>query len=317
MRVLYTMFRVMEEGHPIVVAALYKFVRLEDFVDLQPKVKAFLADNGITGTILLAAEGINGTIAGSREGMDAALAFLRSDLRLADLEHKESYCSRMPFYRLKVKLKKEIVTLGQPDIDPTQLVGTYVQPKDWNALIQDPSVILIDTRNDYEFAIGTFQGAIDPKTTNFRDFPKYVEDNLNPEEHPKVAMFCTGGIRCEKASAYMLKKGFKEVYHLKGGILKYIEEVKPEDSLWQGECFVFDNRVSVKEGLQEGDYDQCYGCRNPISEEDKQSKFYRRGVHCPHCYEKATPEGRERAIQRQLQIDLARQRNEKHIGAVM
>jgi len=218
----------------IVVAALYKFVRLVDYVELQPKMKDFLAKEGICGTILLAEEGINGTIAGTREGMDNVLAFLRADERFADLDHKESFCAEMPFYRLKIKLKKEIVTLGQPEVDPNRVVGTYVAPEDWNNIISDPDVIVVDTRNEYEYAIGTFQRAIDPQTQTFREFPKYVESNLDPQKHPKVAMFCTGGIRCEKASSYMLQKGFKEVYHLKGGILKYLETVPEAESMWDG-----------------------------------------------------------------------------------
>jgi len=299
----------------IVVAALYKFVRLVDYVELQPKMKDFLAKEGICGTILLAEEGINGTIAGTREGMDNVLAFLRADERFADLDHKESFCAEMPFYRLKIKLKKEIVTLGQPEVDPNRVVGTYVAPEDWNNIISDPDVIVVDTRNEYEYAIGRFQRAIDPQTQTFREFPKYVESNLDPQKHPKVAMFCTGGIRCEKASSYMLQKGFKEVYHLKGGILKYLETVPEAESMWDGECFVFDNRVSVGHGLAEGEYDQCYGCRYPITEEDKESPEYWKGVSCPRCFNNLTPEKAVRFSQRQRQVDLAKARNTTHIGA--
>lgn len=228
-----------------VVAAFYHFTDLPDYESLQAPLKQFCDDRQLKGTILLAKEGINSTIAGKREAIDALLAYLRSDPRLQDLEHKESYCQGIPFQRMKVRLKKEIVTLGVPDIDPRHRVGKYVEPKDWNALIADPEVIVIDTRNSYEVEFGTFKGAVDPNIEVFGQFPNYVKEQLDPEKHQKVAMFCTGGIRCEKASAYMLSQGFREVYHLKGGILKYIEEVPPEESVWEGECFVFDDRVSI------------------------------------------------------------------------
>ncbi len=232
-----------------VVAALYKFVDLPDYADLRAPLRAIMDAHKVKGTLLLAREGVNGTIAGSRDGIDAVLAHLRSDPRLADLEHKESYCDAQPFLRAKVRLKKEIVTLGVPGVDPNARVGTYIDPKDWNALIADPDVILIDTRNDYEVAIGTFEGAIDPKTASFGEFPEYVRANLDPRTHKKVAMFCTGGIRCEKASSFMLQEGFEEVFHLKGGILKYLEEIPAEQSRWRGECFVFDERVALGHGL--------------------------------------------------------------------
>ncbi|CAN1209808.1 rhodanese-related sulfurtransferase [Tumidithrix helvetica PCC 7403] len=229
----------------VVIAAFYHFADLPDYQEICPILKSFCDAQNLKGTILLAREGINSTIAGSREGIDALLDYLRSDPRLQSLEHKESYSDRIPFQRLKVRLKKEIVKMGVPTIDPTRTVGTYVEPKDWNALIADPTTIVIDTRNNYEVELGTFERAIDPNLEIFSEFPSYVEQNLNPESHPKIAMFCTGGIRCEKASAFMLEKGFTEVYHLRGGILKYLEEVPPEESLWQGECFVFDDRRSV------------------------------------------------------------------------
>ncbi|HEY9642388.1 MAG TPA: rhodanese-related sulfurtransferase [Coleofasciculaceae cyanobacterium] len=229
----------------LVVATFYKFVHLPDFAAQRSPLLAFCQAHDLRGTILLAAEGINGTLVGSREAIDAVLGYLRSDERLADLEHKESAAEDRVFDRMKVKLKREIVTLGRPDVDPSQQVGTYVEPKAWNALIADPDVIVIDTRNDYEVEIGTFKNAHNPATASFREFPEYVQQNLDPAQHPKVAMFCTGGIRCEKASAYMLSQGFQEVYHLKGGILKYLEEVPSEESVWEGECFVFDDRVSV------------------------------------------------------------------------
>lgn len=299
----------------IVVAALYKFVSLPDFHELrEPLLDHCLAQN-IRGTLLLAEEGINGTVAGSREAIDSLLAYLKADPRLADLSHKESFDSSQPFYRMKVKLKKEIVTMGIDGIDPNEVVGTYVKPKDWNALISDPDVVLIDTRNDYEVEIGTFKGAVDPKTESFRQFPEYVRQNYNPAKHKKVAMFCTGGIRCEKASAFMKREGFEEVYHLEGGILKYLEEVDQPDSLWQGECFVFDNRVSVKQGLEPGEYALCHGCRWPITDADRQSDKYEEGVSCPACHDTLTDEQRQRFRDRQKQIELARQRNVPHVGA--
>jgi UPF0176 protein len=243
------------------------------------------------------------------------LDYLRSDPRLADLAHKESSDRQIPFYRMKVKLKKEIVTLGVVGVDPNQCVGTYVSPADWNTLVSDPEVLLIDTRNDYECDIGSFRGALDPRTTSFRDFPAFVRANLDPGKHKKVAMYCTGGIRCEKASAFMLKEGFAEVFHLQGGILKYLEEVPPQNSLWEGECFVFDNRVAVDHHLQKGRYDQCFGCRHPILEEDKHSGRYEAGVCCPHCYDLLTPDQQLRFRERQKQVELAARRGEPHVGA--
>ena len=299
----------------IVVAALYKFVALDDFRELREPLLDECLAAGTRGTLLLAHEGINGTIAGTREGIDRVLDWLRSDPRLTDLDHKESFDDHIPFYRMKVKLKKEIVTMGVAGIDPNQRVGTYVEPRDWNDLIDDPEVLLIDTRNDYEVGIGTFRGALDPHTTNFREFPGYVRSQLDPSRQRKVAMFCTGGIRCEKASAFMLNEGFEEVYHLKGGILKYLEEVPPEETAWEGECFVFDNRVSVDHHLQKGHYDQCHGCRRPITEEDKASPLYLRGVCCPYCHDSLSAEQKARFAERQKQVDLAAARNEQHIGA--
>ena len=253
------------ESSGVVVAALYKFVSLEDYKALREPLLDICLRAGTRGTLLLAREGINGTIAGTREAIDTVLDYLHSDRRMEGLEHKESFDDHMPFYRMKVKLKKEIVTMGVEAIDPNEVVGTYVEPRDWNALVNDPEVVLIDTRNDYEYGIGSFRGALDPKTTTFREFPAYVRQNLDPARHKKVAMFCTGGIRCEKASAFMLKEGFEEVYHLQGGILKYLEEVPENESIWEGECFVFDNRVAVNHKLEKGHYDQCYGCRHPIT----------------------------------------------------
>ncbi|MEM8561771.1 MAG: rhodanese-related sulfurtransferase [Pseudomonadota bacterium] len=297
-----------------VVAALYKFVDLEDYREMRVPLLDVCTSAGVKGTILLAAEGVNGTIAGSRSGIDATLDYLRSDQRLADLEHKECRDDHLPFHRMKVKLKKEIVTMGVPGINPNRLVGTYVAPKDWNALVSDPDVLLIDTRNDYEHSIGSFRGAIDPQTTNFREFPDYVREHLNPKTHKKVAMFCTGGIRCEKASAFMLREGFTEVYHLQGGILKYLEEVPEQDSTWEGECFVFDNRVAVDHQLAKGQYDQCYGCRHPITEQDKQSPRFQQGVSCPRCFDSLTESQLSRFRERQKQMELAKSRGAKHLG---
>ena len=298
----------------LVVAAVYKFVKLADCAAMREPLQARCDALGITGTLLLATEGINGTIAGTRSGIDQILAYLRSDPRLADLEHKESEASLPPFYRMKVKLKKEIVTMGVPGIDPTELVGSYVRPEDWNALISDPDVLLIDTRNDYEVEVGTFQGAVDPRITTFREFPDYVKNHIDPQNKPRIAMFCTGGIRCEKASAYMLQQGFPEVYHLQGGILKYLENVPEAESMWQGECFVFDQRVAVGPGLTPGHYALCYGCSRPITEEDMASEKYQHGVSCPNCFDSVTPEKRAAAQERERQLALAAKRGEKHLG---
>ena len=298
----------------LVVAAVYKFVKLTDCAAMRKPLLAQCDTLGITGTLLLAEEGINGTIAGTRSGIDRILAYLRRDPRLADLEHKESAAGQPPFYRMKVKLKKEIVTMGVAGIDPTELAGHYVKPEDWNALINDPEVLLIDTRNDYEVEVGTFKGALDPRITTFREFPEYVKKNIDPQRKPRVAMFCTGGIRCEKASAYMLQQGFSEVYHLQGGILKYLENVPAEESLWQGECFVFDQRVAVGQGLAPGHYELCYGCSRPITAEEKTSPRFQAGISCPHCYDSLTPEKRAAATERQKQVALASARGETHIG---
>ena len=298
----------------LVVAAVYKFVKLTDCAAMRKPLLAQCDTLGITGTLLLAEEGINGTIAGTRSGIDRILAYLRRDPRLADLEHKESAAGQPPFYRMKVKLKKEIVTMGVAGIDPTELAGHYVKPEDWNALINDPEVLLIDTRNDYEVEVGTFKGALDPRITTFREFPEYVKKNIDPQRKPRVAMFCTGGIRCEKASAYMLQQGFSEVYHLQGGILKYLENVPAEQSLWQGECFVFDQRVAVGQGLVPGHYELCYGCSRPITAEEKTSPRFQAGISCPHCYDSLTPEKLAAAAERQKQVALAKQRGEHHIG---
>jgi UPF0176 protein len=313
----------MSEATPLtepkyLTAALYKFVTLENYAALQPNIHAACVANHIKGTILLAREGINGTIAGFPENIHKVLHFLRTDRqfegKFATLEHKESFADEHPFYRMKVKLKKEIVTMGVPSVNPNNTVGTYVKPEDWNALISDPDVILLDTRNDYEVHIGTFKGAVDPKTTTFREFPEYVAQNLDKTKHKKVAMFCTGGIRCEKASSYMLEQGFDEVYHLQGGILKYLETVPEADSLWQGECFVFDQRVAVKHGLEVGEYDQCYACRMPLSPVELKSLQYTPGISCPHCYDKTSEEKKAALTERQKQVILAKKRGEAHVG---
>lgn len=298
-----------------VIAALYKFVGLPDFHALREPILDACVKHQIKGTLLLAHEGINGTVSGTREAIDALLEYLQRDPRLANLDHKESLASEQPFYRMKVKLKKEIVTMGVEDIEPNQTVGTYVEPADWNALIADPDVTLVDTRNYYEYDIGTFEGAVNPKTETFRELPEYVAQNLDPQKHKKVAMFCTGGIRCEKSTAYLKQQGFDEVYHLKGGILKYLEEVPKEQSLWRGECFVFDNRVAVNHDLEQGQYDQCHGCRHPITEQEKLSEKYLEGVACPRCYDRQTSDQRARFLERQKQMALAKARNEPHIGA--
>ena len=292
-----------------IVATFYKFVKLPDFAQKQQPILSLCQAQAVKGTILLAAEGINGTIAASRDSIDTVLSFLRSDSRLADLEHKESYTDSPPFERMKVRLKQEIVTIGLPQVDPNQQVGTYVSPKDWNALICDPEVTVIDTRNDYEVSIGSFKGAQNPQTESFRQFPDYIRQNLDPTKHKKVAMFCTGGIRCEKASAFMLSQGFQEVYHLKGGILKYLEEVPEQESLWQGECFVFDERVAVAQGLALGSHEMCLSCGHPISNEDKVSSQYESGISCPYCFEQLTQEKRKRQEAKQRQNKQFKQEN--------
>ena len=297
-----------------VVSAMYHFARLDDYKLIQPKLKKLMKDNGIKGTLLLAREGINGTVSGTAEAIDKLHKFLRSDERLKDIVTKESYHEKQPFYRTKVRLKKEIVTMGVEDIDPIHFAGTYLDPKEWNELISDPETILVDTRNDYEIGIGTFKNAIDPNTKTFREFPEYVEKNLADKKDKKVAMFCTGGIRCEKSTAYLKQQGFKDVYHLKGGILKYLEEMPKEESLWEGECFVFDNRVAVNHDLEKGQYDQCYACRMPILEDDKKRLEYEKGVSCHHCYGEKSDEQRKRYADREKQIEIAKERGEIHIG---
>ncbi len=269
---------------PVLVAALYKFVTINDCANLQAQLQQACTRWSILGTLLIAPEGINGTIAGSRASIDAFLALLRADARFADIEHKESQASQLPFQRMKVRIKREIVTLGRPEANPNRQVGTYVAPKDWNALIQDPDVLVLDTRNDYEYAVGSFAGAIDPGTQSFREFPAFVDKKLGHARDRKIAMFCTGGIRCEKATAFMLEQGFETVYHLKGGILKYLEEIPAEQSLWRGECFVFDERVTVRQGLHPGQSVLCPACGWAVSGDALESPQYRAGEYCPHCH---------------------------------
>ncbi len=305
--------------HKYLTTAMYHFVKLPQFQNLQKPLLNFCISRSIKGTLLLADEGINGTLAGPEKIILELLYYLKNDPifegNFKNLAHKESWSDKSPFYRMKVKLKKEIVTLGVPGISPTKIVGKYVKPKDWNSIISDPEVILIDTRNDYEFEIGTFKNALNPKTRTFREFPDFVNSHLDPKKNKKIAMFCTGGIRCEKASSYMMSMGFNDIYHLEGGILKYLEEVKAEESLWQGECFVFDQRVAIKHGLEAGDYDQCYACRYPLSQEDVQSNNYTPGISCPHCYNKHTPEKLKALTERQKQVILARKRGIEHLGS--
>lgn len=276
------------------MATFYRFVTLSDVATLQNQLLDLGQRHGLKGTILLAQEGINATVAGSRSDLDALFAFLAEDSRFVGLMPRESSVSTPPFQRFKVKIKSEIVTLGQPEADPSQKVGTYVPPQEWNALIQDPEVVLVDTRNEYEVEIGSFQRAINPRTDRFRDFPSYVQQNLDPQKHRKVALFCTGGIRCEKATSLLLNQGFESVYHLQGGILSYLETVKPEESLWDGECFVFDERVAVTHGLEPGHYAMCPSCGHPLSEADRQSPAYEWGISCPACVADLTPQKRQR-----------------------
>ena len=303
------------DARPFAVCALYKFTSLPDYEALKPPVLECLLEHKLRGTLLLAEEGINGTISGPETGLQSFLKWLREDARFADIEVKMSWHSQAPFHRTKVKLKREIVTMGVEGIDPNKVVGTYVDPTEWNTIISDPDTVVIDTRNDYEVGIGSFENAINPNTETFREFPDYVRSNLNPAQHKKVAMFCTGGIRCEKASAYMKEQGFEEVFHLKGGILKYLEEVDQGESLWNGECFVFDDRVAVNHALEKGNHDQCHACRYPITEQDKLAPEYVPGVSCPRCHNELSDEQKARFTEREKQIQLARSRGEAHIGS--
>ncbi len=299
----------------IIVTAYYKFVSLSNCESYQSKIRSFCEERNIKGLVLLAQEGINSTVAGTQKSIEAYKNFLLNMPVFSNMIFKDSLSVSMPFNRLKVRLKKEIVTLGIKDLDPTKAVGTYVKPKDWNDLILDPEVVVVDTRNDFEVKIGTFKGAINPKTKSFRGFPEFVSKRMSPLKDKKVAMFCTGGIRCEKSTAYMLDKGFKEVYHLEGGILKYLEEVPKEKSLWEGSCFVFDKRMALDMELELTDYGMCYGCRHPIDLQERSSLLYEEGVSCSKCHSERTEEQKEKARQRHLQEQRAKSKGEKHIGA--
>jgi len=299
----------------IVIAALYKFVRLEDPAAVRGPLAKLCCAQGVKGTLLLAREGINGTIAGSRAGIDAILAHIRALPGCAQLEHKESHARDMPFHRMKVRLKREIVTMGVDDIDPNLITGTYVEPEDWNALISDPDTVVIDTRNDYEHAIGTFDGAIDPNTRSFSEFPDWFRSKHNEFAGKKIAMFCTGGIRCEKSTAFARQAGAEEVYHLKGGILKYLELIPREQSKWHGGCFVFDERVSVGHGLEPDGHALCRACRMPLKPEDLSHALYEEGVSCHNCHDSRSEEDRARYRERHRQVKLAQQRGQKHVGS--
>ena len=307
--------KVGQEGAATQVVALYRFVRLDDYESMREPLLNFCLDRHIRGTLLLAHEGINGTVAGSDSAIDELLNYLRADDRLADLDCKFSSHEERPFLRMKVKLKREIVTMGQENIDPNVCVGRYASPQEWNALIDDPDVLVIDTRNEYEVEIGTFAGAVNPHTNSFKEFPDWVEQNLDPKKHKKVAMFCTGGIRCEKSTSLLVSRGFEDVWHLKGGILNYLEQTPEEDTRWEGECFVFDSRVAVNHQLEKGSYDQCFACRFPIDDDQKQSPHYLPGVSCPRCVNAHTEQQKGRFAERQRQIGLAKRRGESHIGA--
>ena len=297
------------------VAALYKFTPFADPAALRVPLLAVCAAAGVRGTLLLAHEGINGTIAGTRGGIDTVLDHIRALPGCGDLDWKESTASAMPFGRMKVRLKREIVTMGAPDIDPRSGTGHYVEAAEWNALISAPDVVVIDTRNAYEVAIGTFDGALDPRTRSFREFPAWWRENAARFGNKRIAMFCTGGIRCEKSTSFLLREGVREVYHLKGGILKYLETVPEDQSLWRGECFVFDQRVSVGHGLRQGSHGMCHACRRPLSDADRMSDVYEDGVSCPACRAEFTEADRARFRERQRQTVLARARGALHLGA--
>ncbi len=306
----------MTNKNEILVAALYKFVEIDDLLSLQSNLYEICEKNNIMGTILIANEGINGTISGKTNEINQTISLLKSDKRFTNIEIKYSSTDKQPFHRMKVRLKKEIVTIGLPEINPNKKVGTYVKPDDWNDLISDPNVVVIDTRNKYETKIGSFQNALDPETSSFREFPDWVKKFKSSKENAnkKIAMFCTGGIRCEKASSLMKEEGFEDVYHLQGGILKYLETIDKENSLWNGECFVFDQRVCLTDELEVGSYKMCFACRMPITEEEMQNEKYIEGISCIYCYDKTTKEKKERFGSRQKQILLAKERGEKHLG---
>ncbi|KQZ12229.1 hypothetical protein ASD50_12700 [Mesorhizobium sp. Root552] len=300
---------------PFRVAALYRFCRLERFESLRTPLAEFCCARGIKGTLLLAREGINGTVAGGGAAIEELIAHLQSIPEFSGLEVKHSHAAAMPFHRMKVRLKREIVTMGVNDVDPIRSVGTYVEAGDWNALISDPDTILIDTRNDYEVALGSFEGAVDPHTSSFREFPRWIEEHRADLENKKIAMFCTGGIRCEKATAFVKSLGFEDVFHLRGGILKYLEQVPEAESRWQGECFVFDERVSVSHGLEEGEAELCRACRHPLTARDIASPKYEAGISCSYCHDQRSDSDRARYAERQRQVQLAESRGRGHIGS--
>lgn len=298
-----------------VVRAFYGFAPFADFRDQRGPIRELCEAHGLIGTILLAHEGMNGTVAGRVAGLDLLFARLRSIRGFEDLAFKESYSVDPPFHRLKVRLKTEIVSIGEPSVDPTRTVGTYVSPERWNDVLRDPDVVVIDTRNDYEVRVGSFEGAVDPGLKSFRDFPSWARANLDPERNQKIAMFCTGGIRCEKASSFLLDEGFSEVLHLQGGILEYLRRVDAERSAWNGECFVFDDRVALDHDLRRGAHVLCFGCKDPVSPEEQASEHFEYGVSCPRCDHLVDEDTRSRRRERTRQIELARERGEKHLGA--
>ncbi len=306
-------------------AALYKFVELPDIVRLRCALLAVCEENQVKGTLLLAHEGINGSIAGTPDAVSRVLDWLRAQPLLEDLEHKQSWATKLPFLRMKVHLKAEIVSMHVEGLNPARMAGKYVEAQDWNALISEPDVVLIDARNNYEVAIGTFSGAVDPKTRSFSELPAWIRQEMQPGRalarvegrNPRVAMFCTGGVRCEKSTAFLRSQGFDEVYHLRGGILKYLETVAHDQSLWQGHCFVFDERVAVGNGLEEGPYELCRSCRRPIGENEKALPTYQPGVACQYCFDARTDAQKRGYAERQRQVKLARERDQLHVGAKM
>ena len=306
----------MQDSNEILVATLYKFFKVDDLVALQDQLYAICNKNNVMGTILIANEGVNGTISAKPREIEKTLISIQKDDRFSEIEIKYSSTNKQPFHKMRVRLKKEIVTIGLPKINPNKTVGTYVKPEEWNDIISDPDVILIDTRNKFEIKIGSFKNALDPRTTSFRDFPEWVkkfkQDKTNTNK--KIAMYCTGGIRCEKASSLMKEEGFNEVYHLQGGILKYLEQIEIEKSLWEGECFVFDDRVCLTENLEVGSYKMCFACRMPITEDELNDDRYEEGISCLYCYDKTTKDKKDRFESRQKQIELSKLRGEKHIG---
>ena len=300
------------------VASLYQFTQFDDCLVIQGVLTLVCKRGEVRGTLIVAPEGINGTIAGTDNAVEEVILHIRSLPGCADMTVKDSHASEMPFHRMKVRIKNEIVTMGEPGVSPLRGVGEYVPPSEWNALIADPDTIVIDTRNSYEVELGTFANAIDPGTDSFRDFPAWFRENrasLAEGKAPKIAMFCTGGIRCEKATALLKSEGIEQVYHLQGGILKYLEDVPAEESLWQGECFVFDQRVCLTHGLETGSFDLCHGCRMPVAEGDKTSPQYQEGVSCPACYASRNSKQRERYMERHRQAQLAEERGSRHIGS--